>query len=424
MTRAHDETAAGGFTLIELVMVMAITSFAFLALATMLGGSLRALGVGKTRAQANELATQGIEDLQRFAYDDLGVCPGSSDPAPPVPTSLTGLSPVTLANCGSGVVYEQPCATGGTFAALAVPRQQYTCAVNNVSYTVSRYVMWADAGQTGKRLAVLVAWVDSAGNHQVAQESSLRSPNVASQIGLQPPQLVSVNSPVNAVIAADGTLLSSLTFTAAANAVTASDRVTVSLDVLTTQPDGTVAALPTTFTLTTADNGLNWTTTLPGATPLMFGVGKQYVTFTAVRAGSDGKANSKVAAQALSFCPATGCPTGLPTITSATVAPAAIDIGSSGALLQTFTLSAVTTNLTTESSVSAFINAQTGAASFQLQPSTACIAGGVCNNWTATFAPGAVNTRFLPGGQVFYVTATAPTTGSSAVAQTNAVVFG
>jgi hypothetical protein len=293
-----------------------------------------------------------------------------------------------------------------------------------VAYTVSRYVMWADAGQTGKRLAVLVSWTDTAGNHQVAQESSLRSPNVASQIGLQPPQLVSVNSPIDAVIAADGTLLSSLTFSAAANAVTASDQVTVSLDVLTTQLDGTVAALPTTFTLTTADNGLNWSTTLPGATPLQFGPGSQYVTFTVVRAGSDGKANSKVAPQALRFCQATGCPVDLPTITSATVSPAAIDIGSSGALLTSFTLSANTTNLSTESAVSAFINTQTGAASFQLQPSTACIAGGVCNSWSATFDAGAVNTRFLPGGQLFYVTATASSTGSSAVRQTNTVVFG
>jgi prepilin-type N-terminal cleavage/methylation domain-containing protein len=427
MTRPDVEAREDGFTLIELVMVIAITSFAFLALATMLGGTLKSLSVGKTRAQANELATQGIEDLQRFDYNDLGVCPGAADPSPAVPTSLTGLSPVVLPNCGAGgVVYEEPCTSAGSFATLAVPRQTYVCTRNNVAYRIDRYVMWADAGQTGKRLAVLVSWTDSVGGHQVTQESSLRSPDAASVIGLQPPQLVSVSvaAPNPVLIDTDGTLLSALTFNATTLGVTAADQATVTLDTLTTQPDGTVAALPTNFALTTSDNGATWSTSLPGATVPKFGSGSQYVTFTVVRAGSDGKANSKVASTTLTFCPAAGCPANLPTIGTATVSPSTIDIGTSGVLQSSFTLSAVTANLTTESTVTALINTQTGAASLQLKASQSCVAGGVCNSWSATFAPGSVNLRFLPGGQVFYMTAVSPVTGSSAVKTTNVAVFG
>jgi prepilin-type N-terminal cleavage/methylation domain-containing protein len=423
-----------GFTLIELVVVMAICAFAFLALATMLGGSLRALSVGKTRAQANELATQGIEDLQRFDYSDLGVCAGGLDPAPPIPATLTGLTSVQLPNCTVGtVIYEQPCnPPAGIQTTLAVPRQKYVCTKGNTPYTVERYVMWADNGHTGKRLAVIVSWTDSVGGHQVAQESSLRSPNAASAIGLQPPQIVStsVAAPNPALIdSATGALLSGLTFSASTNGLTSSDAVYVTLDTLTTQPDGTVAALPTQFALATVD-GTTWTTTLPGATPPLFGAGSQFVSFTIVRASGDGKANSRVASTTLKFCPVGGCPANLPTIASATVSPGTIDIGSAGVLQSSFTLSATTSNLTTESTVTALIQTQSGAASLQLQPSNGCLAGGSCNSWSATYAAGSTNLRFLPGSQQFYVTAVTPvngsggTNGSSAVGTTNAAVFG
>jgi prepilin-type N-terminal cleavage/methylation domain-containing protein len=433
MQRVHAEAREGGFTLIELVVVLTISSFAFLALATMLGGSMKALSVGKTRSQANELATQGIEDLQRLEFNDLGVCTGAADPAPPLPASLSGLTSVQLPNCTAGtVIYEQPCTPpSGTLATLAVPKQRYSCVKNNVTYTVDRYIMWADAAHTGKRLAVLVSWTDGVGGHQVAQESSLRSPEAASVIGIQPPQLVSVsvNAPNPATIQADGTLSSTLTFSATTTGITASDKVYVTLDTLVTQPDGTVAAIPTQFPLTTA-NGTNWTTALPNGTPPIFGAGRQFATFTTVRSSSDGKANSRVASTTLSFCPGTGCPPNMPSIASASASPLAIDIGSGGVLQSTFTLSASTTNLTTESTVSAIIQTQTGAATLQLKPSTACVAGGSCNSWASTFAPGSVNFRFLPGSQQFHITATAPvagaggTNGSSAVGTTNGVVFG
>lgn len=429
--RVTNEADEAGFTLVELVMAAAITAFAFLALATMLAGSLKALSIGKTRAQANEIATQGIEDLQRFDFNDLGVCPGAADPSPAVPASLTGLTLVTLPNCSSSsLTYEQPCtALSGTLTTFAVPRQVYTCTKNNISYTVNRYVMWSDNTQTGKRLAVYVSWNDQVGGHQVAQESSLRSPNVASVVGLTPPQWVNASvSTSNAQLQSDGTLESSITFNATTNGLTSSDTVYVTLLTLTTQPDGSIAALPTQFPMTTAD-GSSWTTTISNSSSLKFGAGTQFATFTEIRA-SDSKANSKIYSPPISFCPDSGCPSNLPTITAASVSPTSINIDSSGILQSTFTLSATTTNLTTDASVSAVINTQSGAATLILQPSNACTVGGACNSWSSTFAPGSTNLRFLPGVQQFYITATAPVGGSggangaSTVSTTNPATFG
>jgi hypothetical protein len=290
--------------------------------------------------------------------------------------------------------------------------------------------MWADAAHTAKRLAVYLGWTDQAGLHQVAQESSLRSPNAASVIGITPPQFVSVSvsAPNPVVIAADGTQQSSMTFSASTSGLTASDQVYVTLDTLTVQPDLSVAALPQQFPLVSGD-GVNWSVTLPGSPVPKFGAGSQYVIFTEVRAGSDGKANSKIAPSTLTFCPAGGCPPGLPTVASATVSPATVNIDSSGVLQSSFTVSATTTNLDIAATVTVTLQTQTGAASLTLPPSNSCVSGGSCNSWTATFAPGGLNLRLQPGNQVLYITATQPvggaggTNGSSAVATTNTVTF-
>jgi prepilin-type N-terminal cleavage/methylation domain-containing protein len=429
--RARSETDQDGFTLIELVMALAISAFAFLALATMLAGTLRALSVGKTRAQGNEVATQGIEDLQRLDFNDLGLCAGAADPAPAVPSSLSSFTSVALPNCSGTVVYEQPCAApAGTLTTFAVPRQTYTCVRNNITYTVNRYIVWADPPQnTAKRLAVYVSWTDQAGTHQVAQESSLRSPNVASVIGVSPPQFVNVSaSPANVAIQADGSPGSTISLSANTNGLTVSDSVYATLYTLTTQPDGSIAPLPTQFVLTSAD-GAQWSATIPAGTQPKFGAGTQFVTFTEVRA-NDSKANSKVASTILNLCPAGGCPNNLPTISNASVSPASINIDSAGVLQTTFTISATTTNLTTDSSVSALIETQTGASSQILQPSNSCTVGGACNSWSTTFTVGQVSLRFLPGVQQFYVTALRPvggsggTNGSSTVWTTNAATFG
>jgi prepilin-type N-terminal cleavage/methylation domain-containing protein len=71
-------TACDGFTLVELLVALMIATIALVALAFTLAAALKVAGLQKTRSQANEIATQAIEDLQRLDYDHLGVC----SPAP------------------------------------------------------------------------------------------------------------------------------------------------------------------------------------------------------------------------------------------------------------------------------------------------------------------------------------------------------
>src|SRR5437868_200780 len=180
MERARDEA---GFTLIEMVVAVGLSAIVFTALAMSLGGALRTVQVQKTRTTANEVATQGIEDLQRFKYSNLGLC---TAPLPPAGTSVpAGFSTVVTVNCTNAAV-EEPCTPtvfNPPLTTEPVPKESYVCNRNGTAYTVSRYVAWGDDAQTSKRLAVVVDWLDSAGRHEVAQQSSLRAPDAAAIIG-------------------------------------------------------------------------------------------------------------------------------------------------------------------------------------------------------------------------------------------------
>lgn len=196
-----------GFTLVEMVVTVTVIAALFLAVAVMLDSSLRALAAAKARARGNDVATAGIEDLQRYSFNSLGLC------TPPSGTAPSGLeSWVQLTNCATPD-FENPCndPTGN------IPLAEYTCQRNNVSYQVKRYVAWADPLQTTKRLAVYVEWTDLAGNHQVSQQSSLRAPDQSAITGLTPPKFLSpapsatpltngaVSSPARLLLEADGT---------------------------------------------------------------------------------------------------------------------------------------------------------------------------------------------------------------------------
>ena len=170
-----------GFTLIEMVVAISVMAIVLVAVAGVLESGLRSLAAAKSRAQANEIATQGIEDLQRFSFNNLGLCFPASGTAP------SGLETwAELPNCPADTTtadYEDPC--NGEVG--IVPRAEYVCRRNNIDYTVKRWVAWSDALLTTKRLAVYVEWDDLTGRHQVSQQSSLRAPDQGAITGLSPP---------------------------------------------------------------------------------------------------------------------------------------------------------------------------------------------------------------------------------------------
>jgi prepilin-type N-terminal cleavage/methylation domain-containing protein len=416
--RLDDER---GFTLIEMVVALAIGAIAFAALGTVLVGGLKAVAVQKTRSRANDIATQGIEDLQRFDYNHLGLC------TPPPGTAPAGLSDtVFLPNCTSPT-YEQPCPlTTGT-----VPASSYTCPNTNIQYSVRRYVAWADSSHAVKRLAVFVDWTDTVGNHEVAQQSSLRAPDAGSVVGLSPPSIGTISilvsgapaSSTNPVQLVNGIVASSVTFQASATGIP--DSVVVAFSTLVNdQP--TTSTLP----LTTSDNGATWSAVLPsGSNQFTFGAGTQYITFVAARS-ADGKVNSLPSTSVVTFvsCQSAGvncsAPPSSPAFTITGVNPTSPHIDSSGTLCAPVTVTATTTNTTTSDTVNVSFATLNGPNTVQLTSTDGLHwSGALLPSAGYQFASGATN-LYLTAAQAYDPTANPPEYGSTAAVQSPAITFG
>ena len=432
-----------GFTIIELMIALAIAAFAFVALGGMLLASLRALSVQKSRTQGNEFATLGIEDLQRLDFDRLAFCPNTTnDPNPQfIPDTLydTTLTPpaplekVVASGSCSSAVYGDPCNPSATsLSAIPVPKQVLTCVRNNITYTVNRYIVWADAAKTNKRLAVFVEWVDEGGNHRVAQQSSLRIPNPASIFGGPPPQILSAVAaggggggcatvPIDRTCAeiadADGALTTTLSLTVTTSGLTSSDAVSVNLQTRSSSSGGTIA---TAIPLTSA-NGSTWSTTINSG-GLHVRPGDQVLYVTVVRVG-DGKTNSRfVTDKVVRFCTQTAnCGTSGPTFAGAPTVPSTINIDHNGVVQGTSSFSIQVLGLTPAAGDYVTLGLQTakGAVLIPMQapPNTGC-SGSACETWTLALTS-ANGYRFNSGVQSVYFTATKQATalnpGGSAI---------
>jgi prepilin-type N-terminal cleavage/methylation domain-containing protein len=412
----HD---CDGFTLIELLMALAISTIAVLALAGGLAAALKLAGLQKVRTQGNELATQAIEDLQRLDYDHLGVC----TPTPGAPSGLTDTA--YLANCSSPT-YQEPC----TPTVGQVPDTAYACTRRGVTYQVRRFVAWGDSNHTSKRLAVLVDWTDQAGNHQVTQQSSLRSPDQGSVVGLPQPAFTATSVLVDGVAAStsnpvdlvSGVVQSPVTFQATTTGLP--DSVFVSFLVR-----GDTGSSGSTLQLSPSGSG-DWSITLPaGSDQFLFGSGTQYVTFIAVRS-ADGKVNTAPSAQVVTFVsctsPGTGCTAGanLPGLSGVAASPTTPRIDPAGLLCDDVTVSATASNLTAADSVTASFQTLAG-------PYTIALSSADGISWSAVI-PVSASYRFPTGSQPIYVTAaqdyaptaTPPEYGSTAAVATSPLTFG
>jgi prepilin-type N-terminal cleavage/methylation domain-containing protein len=412
-------TAADGFTLIELLAALAIATIAALALAGGLAAALRVAGLQAVRTQGNELATEAIEDLQRLDYDHLGVCA----PAPSPPTGLSDTA--YLANCSSPT-FEEPC----TPTAGQVPDTSYACTRRGVAYQVRRYVAWGDSNHTSKRLAVLVDWSDQAGTHQVAQQSSLRSPDQGSVVGLPPPAFSGTSVLVDGAAASSGNpvhlvggvVQSPVTFQATTTGIP--DSVFVSFLVR-----GDSGAVASTLQLGPSGSGA-WSVTLPaGSDQFLFGSGTQYVTFIAVRS-ADGKVNSQPSAQIVTFVTClsggTGCTAGVnpPGLAGVAAGPTAPHTDAAGLLCGDVTVNATASNLSASDSVTASFQTLAG-------PYTIALSSTDGSAWSAVI-PVSANYRFPTGSQPIYVSAAQdyapsavpPEYGSTAAVATSPLTFG
>jgi type II secretory pathway pseudopilin PulG len=379
----------GGFTLIELTVAMGLSAFVFAALAATMMGGVRSLAVAKARTQGNEVATQAIEDLQRFGYEKLGHC--TAPPTPP--EGLTDWVQLT-GGCG-GATVEDSCVSPSGVAISA----SYVCPRNNVNYDVKRYIAWSNPEQTAKRLAVFVSWTDQVGTHTVSQQSSVRAPSIGSVIGLSPPVVTNAMlTPANATIAPTGTLVSSVGITVDAQGLNNTDQVLAIFSVL----DAYGEPAQDSFFLSSA-SGSQWSGTLTAAQGFRFGAGTQYVTITAIRA-KDGKQTSTIASQMLTTCgsPCTTPPS--PPALSSPSAPATISLYPSGALKNDVTVTVITVNVTPDDRVTLAFMTQSGMSTLPMaiDPAASCTVSSCRWKTTITASSGYA---FNAGTRPFYFTA-------------------
>jgi hypothetical protein len=399
---------------------MGLGAMVFAALSAALASGLRALAVQKARTQGNEVATQGIEDLQRLSFDGLVVC---STPAGPVPTGLETTALGTNCPSDNTGYGEDPC---NALRPNDAPAPSYTCRRVSIDFRVRRYIAWTDAGRTAKRMAVFVDWTDSAGPHQVSQQSSLRSPTEASIIGASIPSLTLPSAaPTNVPVTSAGKLTRNIALSVNATALGTDDRVFAKF--LTLDAAGSVA--PVTVALDPVSGGTSWTKTILTTDDYTFGTGSQFVTFTGIRA-SDGKANS-VISSAVKLCPDTdsNCSaSSFPQFSSIAV-PSSVALAPSGALRTDFAVTAFTKNVAMTDQVQIILATLSGAQAVDLQPDTSTCTNASCR-WTATIRQNAGYTFSAGTRQLAFIAAQdrlpPPTIsqGSTASALSSSVTFG
>ncbi|HEX2698982.1 MAG TPA: hypothetical protein VHM89_02120 [Acidimicrobiales bacterium] len=421
--RRGPRSREGGFTIIELTVAMGLAAFVFAALASLLGASLRTLAVQKARTEGNEVATQGIEELQRLAYPALGVCTSAPDPpdefvlrAPP----LNCPSPVPA---GYG---EDPCNV--TTAGAGVPKPVYACLRNNITYNVRRYVAWGDPGQTTKRMAVFVNWVDRVGRHEVSQQSSLRAPGQSDLFGLEPPAFsgIPTANPSTVIVNGDGTLPNgtSVVLSATTTNLVSTDKVFAVFNTIDDDGNETSSSK-----MLSSGNGSSWTGTISDADGFRFGAGTMFYTFSAIRV-SDGKANSTFTGGTNKFCapPDTTCGgSQYPRLTAVTVAPSSdgpnIGVDASGTLgPDRIDFTASTTNTQPADRVAVTFQTSAGAVTTLLQStSPTCDATTTCT-WSGSVSKNS-GYGFPAGTRKFYFSVNQIAGGATASAASPDKVF-
>ena len=377
-----------GFTIVELAVSIGLAGFVFAAVAAVMLGGMRSLAVSKARTQGNEIATQAIEDLQRFGYAQLGLC---AEPAAP-PSGLTNT--VILEGGCAGATVEDSCNNPSGTAISS----SYTCARNNITYNVSRYIAWSNPEHTAKRLAVFVNWRDAVGLHTVSQQSSVRAPGVADIVGLKPPTLSNPKLLVTEVALQGGKLQAPVPVEITASGMVNTDQVAVAFSALDPYGQPTSGSV-----FLTSGDGVLWTGEITAEKEFTFGPGTQFLTFRALRA-KDGKQTAAVATDLLKFCETSGCPADSNPLFSPPSVPETVGIHPSGAIKNSFTVSVTTKNVTSADQVSFLFMTADGLRSLGLQIDTSEACTTDSCRWTATVTP-TNGYKFTAGPQFLYFTA-------------------
>jgi hypothetical protein len=342
-----------------------------------------------------------------------------------------------MPSCPSSVTsaFGDPCATTAPSATnnALIPKGVYTCAragTDPVTYSVRRYIAWADPAHTAKRLAVFVEWRDQAGNHQVSQQSSLRAPDAGSAVGLGPPLLT---NPSVVVVSSDGDTVANIT--GDPGPLHGTERILFDVTSLnnssgTPPPDSVFVSFRTLdqtngfapterslfLTATQVAGAWHWVGELNAGHGYFFGAGTQVFTFGIVR-GNDGKTNTIVGPTAVSLCPNGNC-TGLsiPAFGTSNPSPIVADVAPGAGFLEgdvVFTIT--TTHLTAGGTVTLTVPTTTGTVSLLADHDGSCALSGTTTTctWKVNVPRAAGYTFASTTPQTWYLTASQAVGGTA-----------
>jgi len=180
-SRASSEA---GFTIVELVISMALLAIVAAPLAGVFWSAIRTASSAAHRTDGASISSREIEGMHAVPYAQVGFYADQTG----FVSTFEGFTTVSLGatSPASGTLVPQmqpqtpdPHAATG-YAPDPDPTNASPIVQGGVRYTVARYVVWVSArdstttyNQAYKRLTVIVTWTDQAGAHTVRQDSLL-----------------------------------------------------------------------------------------------------------------------------------------------------------------------------------------------------------------------------------------------------------
>jgi len=184
---ALRRTEESGFTIIELVVSMALLAIVAAPLAGVFWSAIRTAGSAAHRTDGASVASREIEAMRAVPYGQVGFYDDQNPSLPP--GALSGTTIVSLGatspapgSPGSPLIQPltpDPNAASG-YAPDPDPNNANPVTYGGVRFNVQRFVVWANAkdptqnySNAYKKLTVIVTWTDQAGSHTARQDSLL-----------------------------------------------------------------------------------------------------------------------------------------------------------------------------------------------------------------------------------------------------------
>ena len=181
---AQPDKSEDGFTIIEMVVSLAILAVVMAPLAGVFWSAMRTAGTANHRTDGSSIASRELEGIRAVPYAQVGFYSDQTGYVSSFESRSTVLLGSTSPSSGTLIPQIQPQTpdpnAASTFAPDPDPSNASPIVQGGVSYSVKRYIVWANAQdasttytQAYKRLTVIVTWSDQAGAHTVRQDSLL-----------------------------------------------------------------------------------------------------------------------------------------------------------------------------------------------------------------------------------------------------------